>query len=1425
MGEWNIQYILSSRNSRINGIAPDQSGTFDSSKPAHHERGILKINVEDVNGDGYVLNGTIVADNDNLCTGVDPCDGEDKLYKDHIKLDDCEVCIFDEDLHVLAIDDNGICDDTNGGLHELCPEGRQLDECGICRDKPETNDDGEIEYPEDWNQSCNDCAGNANGDHVITACGDCTTDTNLQLDGDNYCENTNSPNYGECPEGHTDDCGTCHATAPTEDTSVSIRIYARDSWGDGWDGNSVNIENQNGEVINNITVPSGGDNWSAFDVVVESDYQFIFVGGEHPTECRMFIVEQSSAAKYDASHLGQSTNIPSQGGDVLYAVSSFAGLGGQTIVASELGIPTPAEEITIYPSGWNAECSVCNDPAANNYAEGSVTDESKCTYTICGTNTADNYEKTNSVANGDFAAPVVGATTINDPTVCVYFGCANQYADNYSNGTYHELNTTSSEACEFTYCDDENACNYISLADKQSAVNTQEGTFNTGGCIDTTSFGISTKSYIKENNVDYEVTLSESNFIGHEKVEITVDGNLLQSGWANIGEVKDVANQKALLVYPIANNFDTEFNELYKNESSLELEVDFTDEKLYMPIVLDEDDKPLSYKSPALISAEEANSEKQTIFDEKEQAHDDAVADEASKQTEIADAEEALGVDSDQLTNNTLWGDYNAAQAVVTTNGAAASQEQIDARDVALDDKNSAVTALGTSSDAEAADGSLYAQLAALTTAVNIAYNELETAQTFLTSSEAFVTQEQNELEVSIASGRVPIDITMTWHKDQEDALLLGNKFINTYNLEIELANDSDKEYFETTHVLMSLQDNNFIAHLGEIRNGNEMIARTNMSGFSSQNSRLANGMSFGDCSVDAIRLKLVSGDLEKELVLLKNSPVELDLQNDDVLKQLNSLDEIVITATAIKWENYAPKEVLSFEKTVTLHKLGCTDTNYNSYHESNTMPFTYDVTSTINGSDVTETVSSCRNAGCLDEFADTYDPTADHADLSMCEYSVTNNIDDVDNCNYDSNATLLTDSSEYARYKHYCEDESSALCQLWLESNDDMLPAQKEALDINMTVNSEGQKTVLIEDDNGDKYILIYVQATNNYLALLNEPEYDLEETADLLELEEKYIESMHANNKLTKLNQIINDSVNATANGVAEIIDHAASVGRALASIKEAAKVEYDAAQIVYDDLKAVFLAKYTDDELETYDTNITEGKVDIYLVAKLQRNIDKRIIELSCSGGVPYLVLTARTQDNIPGGDIIISEIGSITNDKIEIKLENAEEINDNVLTFKVGPLPNRAGVYNSVIMTPVEYLQANSDSRSAVVSRSTIDNDNSFEIGDPECNDTNANNYDEAALNAVDEDGFATAYGTLRACEYHYCDKADADNYDVKESLANDGTEGTNVANDDACAYYYCNDEKACNYYSDDLTLLYNTDGLALTSTQAQQAIAV
>ena len=54
---------------------------------------------------------------------------------------------------------------------------------------------------------------------------------------------------------------------------------------------------------------------------------------------------------------------------------------------------------------------------------------------------------------------------------------------------------------------------------------------------------------------------------------------------------------------------------------------------------------------------------------------------------------------------------------------------------------------------------------------------------------------------------------------------------------------------------------------------------------------------------------------------------------------------------------------------------------------------------------------------------------------------------------------------------------------------------------------------------------------------------------------------------------------------------------------------------------------------------------------------------------------------------------------------------------------------------------------------------------------------------------------------------------------------DGTEGTNVANDDACAYYYCNDEKACNYYSDDLTLLYNTDGLALTSTQAQQAIAV
>ena len=87
---------------------------------------------------------------------------------------------------------------------------------------------------------------------------------------------------------------------------------------------------------------------------------------------------------------------------------------------------------------------------------------------------------------------------------------------------------------------------------------------------------------IKENNLDHEVILSESDVIGHQKVEIKVDGNLLQSKWATIGNVKAETENEAprdLLVYPTANNSDTKFNELYKDESPLKLKVDFNNNK------------------------------------------------------------------------------------------------------------------------------------------------------------------------------------------------------------------------------------------------------------------------------------------------------------------------------------------------------------------------------------------------------------------------------------------------------------------------------------------------------------------------------------------------------------------------------------------------------------------------------------------------------------------------------------------------------------------------------------------------------------------------------------------------------------------------------------------------------------------------------
>ncbi len=1325
-GTYKIQYIISSRNSRIkhgaDTIAPNQNITFAGYDT--FARGILELEVKDENKDGYVLDGSLIADNENLCTGIDPCDGEDKLYKDYIKLDACEVCILDEDQHILAIDENGLCDDTNGRLHGDCPDGQQLDDCGDCRDDPVVNEEGETVPPEDWNETCNDCAGNPSGNHLLTACGDCTTDTTLDLDPETkYCNDTNSPNYGECPEGHLDDCGTCHENALQKNAETG--------------------------------------------------------------------------------------------------------------------------EITSTPAGWNAECSICNDTAAENYKElgaGEVIDnENKCEFITCNDNTAMNvmnFGHTNSVKDESFVA-AYGSNITANASACVYEGCSNQLATNYS-GTDNELNTTRAIGCVFEYCDNTNACNYMTKDEKQYQVGSELGQFNSGGCIIPSAFEISTTSYIKENNVSYPVSLPEDNVIGHKKVEIEIEGNLLQSKRTDLADmIADVANptnENLTVFLPLSGAFKEKFDGLSENNVSVDFKINFTDRDLMIPIHIDEEsdevNDPVDYKSSALIALELAKEEQNTATDAADTAQKVAKAAEDAKQAQITAATNELG-DSNDYNEATLWGAYNRAdQAHITAVNNNSNQGLIDSllaeKDAALAAKNDAVTALAQ----------LNNELGDLTTARSDADTALTNAESALAQAESAVTTEEVAIRDSIADGRVPVPVTMTWHRDQEDELLVGEKSINTYNLEIELTNESDQKYFGVSHVLMSVQDNNFNSHLGEVRNEEGKVATTNMTGFSATNARLAKGMSFGDCKVDAIKLNLTSGSLNKKITLLKNSPYELDLENDAELRQLNYEDEITITATALSWQNYAAVEVLYTEKTVTLHKLGCTNTNFNTYHESNTMPFTYTVTSLINGQNEIETVSSCRNSGCLDEFAYTFDGTADHADLSMCEYSVTNNINDEDKCNYDSNATLLTDNtvtpavSEYAKYMFYCEDESSALCQLWLGSDTDMLPAQDKEL-VTLSENADGEFAEELKEG-GKTYMMVSVEISNDYLAYITKPEYDLEETADLLALEEKYREYMLAHRKENKLNAIINNSVNKAGNDVAEIIDHKATVGRALASMLEAAEAEDDAAKVVFDELETEFLAKYTDVELETYDSNITTQSVQTYLEAKLARHISERIVDISCDGPAPKLLISSDTTNNQKGGTLDLSKVENMPNGtgEIEINLENADSVVGNVLKFKVGELPNPInGAYNSQIMTEDEYDQAKSSQGSDGLERSSGEDrsskNNGLEFGVATCNDTNADNYDEDALNAVNEDGNNIARPTVSACEYYFCDDTTADNTNEFKygSLAQDGTEGSNVPNDNACAYYYCSKLDACNYYDGKKDVLYNNEGLAISASESQKALAV
>ena len=136
--------------------------------------------------------------------------------------------------------------------------------------------------------------------------------------------------------------------------SATVLFYVRDTYGDGWNGHTIDVDDgsdnnaikiidKNGEEVSVITV-ADADNlvWQKFEVTLEADYLIKFGSGTYQNEIRLFIVNKSQEETFDASHLGTENTMPSAN-DVLFMTSTwkhnYSNLTNQTKTPAEL-MPT-----------------------------------------------------------------------------------------------------------------------------------------------------------------------------------------------------------------------------------------------------------------------------------------------------------------------------------------------------------------------------------------------------------------------------------------------------------------------------------------------------------------------------------------------------------------------------------------------------------------------------------------------------------------------------------------------------------------------------------------------------------------------------------------------------------------------------------------------------------------------------------------------------------------------------------------------------------------------------------------------------------------------------------------------------------------------------------------------------------------------------
>ena len=102
--------------------------------------------------------------------------------------------------------------------------------------------------------------------------------------------------------------------------SFIINYSLADSYGDGWNGNAINIVDGDGNIIQSLTIDSGYSNSGILELENGTYYKFVWVKGSYPSECSFTFTDSGGKVLFSATST-QASNLAD--GAILYVIDPF----------------------------------------------------------------------------------------------------------------------------------------------------------------------------------------------------------------------------------------------------------------------------------------------------------------------------------------------------------------------------------------------------------------------------------------------------------------------------------------------------------------------------------------------------------------------------------------------------------------------------------------------------------------------------------------------------------------------------------------------------------------------------------------------------------------------------------------------------------------------------------------------------------------------------------------------------------------------------------------------------------------------------------------------------------------------------------------------------------------------------------------------